>query len=208
MKLVTTAFNDGARIPWKYGFCKLNDDKTVGMSSNINPDFSWSDIPLDAKSLVLICVDTEVPSVGDKVNKEGVTVPKDLPRVDFYHWLLINLPVDSKGIEEGEFSKEVTARGKNDKHASQGTKQGINDYTSWFEGDEDMAGDYFGYDGPCPPWNDERIHRYHFKLFALDVEELDIEDGFRGADLIKKMDGHILGEAEVIGEYTLNKELA
>ena len=50
-----------------------------------------------------------------------------------------------------------------------GARQGINDYTGWFAGDKDMAGNYFGYDGPCPPWNDEIPHRYVFTLYALDV---------------------------------------
>jgi hypothetical protein len=41
-------------------------------------------------------------------------------------------------------------------------RQGVNDYTGWFANDPDMAGEYYGYDGPCPPWNDERVHTYVF----------------------------------------------
>ena len=59
-------------------------------------------------------------------------------------------------------------------HAPRGARQGINDYTGWFAGDKDMAGNYFGYDGPCPPWNDEIPHRYVFTLYALDVPRLDV----------------------------------
>ena len=40
---------------------------------------------------------------------------------------------------------------------------------TWFASDKDMAGDYHGYDGPCPPWNDEIPHRYVFTVYALDV---------------------------------------
>ena len=53
-----------------------------------------------------------------------------------------------------------------------GARQGVNSYTSWFASDHDMSGDYFGYDGPCPPWNDALVHRYVFTLYALDVATL------------------------------------
>lgn len=207
MKLKTEAFKDGDMIPAKYAFCYLNESKEVGMSENINPAFTWEGVPEGTKSLAFICVDSKVPSVGDKVNKEGMTVPKDLPRVDFYHWLLIDLPADGKGIAEGEFSKGITAKGKDDKIASQGTRQGINDYTNWFAGDADMEGDYYGYDGCCPPWNDELIHEYHFQLYALDVEKLDLPERFTGADMMKALDGHILAKDEITGKYSLNKNL-
>lgn len=45
-----------------------------------------------------------------------------------------------------------------------GSRQGLNDYTAFMAGSE-MAGDYFGYDGPCPPWNDERLH--HYGIYGL-----------------------------------------
>ena len=87
MKLTTTGFNDGDRIPGKYGFCVLTAEG-VQMGNNINPDFSWSDVPAGTQSFVLICHDPDVPSKPDNVNKEGVTVSKDLPRVDFTHWVI------------------------------------------------------------------------------------------------------------------------
>lgn len=207
MKLTTKAFKDGKRIPGKYGFCVLTSEG-VQMGENINPDFSWSGVPAGTKSLVFICHDVSVPSKPDKVNKEGMTVPKDLPRVDFYHWVLIDIPATSKGIKEGEFCKGITPRGKKEKKASQGTRQGINNYTDWFKGDKDMEGDYYGYDGPCPPWNDELIHHYHFTLYALDLERLKVKEKFGGPEVLKAMKGHILAEAKITGTYTLNKNLA
>ena len=96
-------------------------------------------------------------------------MPASLPRVDFFHWVLVDLPPDARPIERGEFSDGVTARGKPGPHAPRGARQGINDYTGWFAGDKDMAGNYFGYDGPCPPWNDALPHHYVFTLYALDV---------------------------------------
>jgi phosphatidylethanolamine-binding protein (PEBP) family uncharacterized protein len=43
-----------------------------------------------------------------------------------------------------------------------------------------MAGEYYGYDGPCPPWNDERVHTYVFTLYALDIPRLPLEGRFTG----------------------------
>jgi Raf kinase inhibitor-like YbhB/YbcL family protein len=70
-----------------------------------------------------------------------------------------------------------------------------------------MAGEYYGYDGPCPPWNDEMPHRYVFTLYALDVPRLAVPDRLTGADAKKAMDGHILARASVTGRYTLNPSL-
>jgi Raf kinase inhibitor-like YbhB/YbcL family protein len=67
-----------------------------------------------------------------------------------------------------------------------------------------MAGDYHGYDGPCPPWNDEIVHHYVFTLYALDVERLPA-DGRLTLDVVKQaMQGHVLGQASITGLYALN----
>ena len=66
------------------------------------------------------------------------------------------------------------------------------------------SGDYYGYDGPCPPWNDVVPHRYVFTLYALDVPRLDVSGKFTGADVRRAMQGHILAQASVTGRYTLN----
>ncbi len=74
----------------------------------------------------------------------------------------------------------MTPRGKAGPATPQGTRQGINDYTGWFASDHDMNGDYYGYDGPCPPWNDSIVHRYVFTLYALDVERAAVDGKFTG----------------------------
>ena len=71
-----------------------------------------------------------------------------------------------------------------------------------------MNGDYFGYDGPCPPWNDSILHRYVFTVYALDVERLEIEGRFSGPDVIAAMQGHVLAKANITGIYTLTPALA
>ena len=67
-----------------------------------------------------------------------------------------------------------------------------------------MAGDYFGYDGPCPPWNDSIVHRYVFTLYAVSVAKLDVDGKFTGADVRKALQGKILAQASVTGRYSLN----
>ena len=67
-----------------------------------------------------------------------------------------------------------------------------------------MAGDYYGYDGPCPPWNDAIPHRYVFTLYALDVAQLRVPDKFSGSDARQAMQGHVLGQATLTGRYALN----
>ena len=78
------------------------------------------------------------------------------------------------------------------------------DASNPFAGDADMGGDYYGYDGPCPPWNDEILHRYVFTVYALDVAKLAVQGGFTGAEVHAAMTGHILAQASLTGIYTLN----
>ena len=66
-----------------------------------------------------------------------------------------------------------------------------------------MAGTYLGYDGPCPPWNDERVHHYHFTLYALDVERCDVTGEFTAEDVLAAISGHVLGQASIVGSYAI-----
>lgn len=67
-----------------------------------------------------------------------------------------------------------------------------------------MEGDYFGYDGPCPPWNDEIVHHYAFTLYALDVERCPLEGRFTGRDVLEAIEGHILDHTVITGTYSFN----
>jgi Raf kinase inhibitor-like YbhB/YbcL family protein len=206
MKLWSDSFKDGTAIPGEFAFCVVDPATHVAMSSNKNPHLAWSDLPAGTKSLVLICHDVDVPSRGDDVNQEGKTVPADLPRVDFFHWTLIDLPADTPVIAVGQYSREITPRGKSGPEVSngKGARQGINDYTGWFANDPGMSGDYFGYDGPCPPWNDSILHHYTFTLYALDIPRVPVEGKFTGQQVRDAIKGHVLGQAAITGTYTLN----
>lgn len=208
MRLTTTAFADMAPIPPEFAFGRMDPAAHVALSDNRNPDFAWSDAPAGTRSFALICHDPDVPSRGDDVNKEGRTVPRSLPRVDFFHWVLIDLPPPTCSIARGAHSNGVLPRGKPGPDAPGGGRHGVNDYTGWFAGDHDMGGDYHGYDGPCPPWNDEIPHRYVFTLYALDVDRLLVPPRFNGQDARKAMQGHILAQASTSGRYALNPAVA
>ena len=188
MKLHSASFSDGAPIPAECAFCAIDPKTHVTLSKNLNPQLSWLD----------------VPSRGDDVNKEGRLVPTSLARIDFFHWVIVDLPASMVGVQEGEYSSSVVSRGKPGPAAPHGARHGINDYTGWFADDKDMAGDYYGYDGPCPPWNDEIPHRYTFTVFAPDVARLPLEGRFDGHAARKAIAGHVLAQASITGRYTLN----
>lgn len=210
MKLWSDSFKDGGVIPGEFAFGIIDPATHVTLSSNKNPHLAWSDLPPGTKSLALICHDRDVPSRGDDVNQESKTVPADLPRVDFFHWTLVDLPTNMTSISVGKYSSAVTPRGKSGPAIGDGNpgRHGLNDYTGWFAGDKDMAGDYFGYDGPCPPWNDSIVHHYVFTLYALDIERVAVDGKFTGQQVRDAMRGHVLEQTQIAGTYTLNPQLA
>lgn len=207
MQLTSSSLADGQRITGDFAFCLPDPTHHVCLGRNINPQLTWTGAPPGTRSFTLICHDPDVPSTGDDVNQEGRTVPAKLPRVDFFHWVLIDLPATLSTIAAGEYSKEVTPRGKSGPAAAHNARQGVNDYTAWFASDNDMRGDYYGYDGPCPPWNDELVHRYIFTVYALDIERLPLDGRFNGQDARRALQGHILAQASLTGTYTLNPKL-
>lgn len=208
MKLWSNSFPDGGVIPGEFAFGIPDPDSHVRLSANRNPHLAWDEVPAGTGSLVLICHDPDVPSRGDDVNQEGRTVPASLPRVDFFHWVLVDLPPDLREIAAGECSAAVTPRGKAGPATGNvrfgAARHGVNDYTGWFAGDEQMKGDYYGYDGPCPPWNDALPHHYVFTLYAVDRARLPVEGTLDGAAVRAALDGHVLAQASITGRYTLN----
>ena len=204
MILASDSFMDKAPIPGQFAFAVPDAKAHVRLSDNRNPHLAWKDLPAGTQSLVLVCCDGDVPSRADDVNKEDRQIPATLARVDFFHWLLVDLKPDAAPIREGEFSSGVTAGGKSGQAGPRATRQGLNDYTAWFAGDKDMQGEYHGYDGPCPPWNDSIVHRYVFTLYALDVDSCPVSGSFRGAEVLKAIEGRVLASAKLTGLYSLN----
>jgi phosphatidylethanolamine-binding protein (PEBP) family uncharacterized protein len=97
MKLTIDGLTDGGWIDARFAFGVHDPDSHVRLSANRNPALSWSGVPGETRSLVLVCVDRSVPSRPDDVNKEGREVPADLRRVNFYHWVMVDIPVSCPG---------------------------------------------------------------------------------------------------------------
>jgi len=100
----------------------------------------------------------------------------DAPMGTWVHWVLYNLPPDVVGIPENVPPHETLENG---------AKQGMTDFRR------------IGYGGPCPPGG---THRYFFKLYALDTL-LELDAGATKKELLDAMEGHTLGEGQLMGRY-------
>ena len=125
---------------------------------NLSPPLSWTGITESTKGLALILDDPDAPN--------GTWV----------HWVIYNMPPDSKGLQEGVLPIQDMAHE---------TKQGLNSFQT------------IGYGGPCPP---SGTHRYFFKLYALDTK-LNLASGATKKQLLTAMKGHIISHTELIGKY-------
>lgn len=207
MKFFSNSWTNGDPIPQRFAAGKPDGAGGAVFSDNLSPHMAWSDLPKGTRSLVLICHDFDVPSVGTDVNQPGREVPAELPRVDFFHWVLVDLPADPGEMAEGAYSRGFLAGGKPGPQSARAGRQGLNDFTGWFASNPPMAGSYFGYDGPFPPWNDSLIHHYVFTLYAVSVPRLPLDGHFTGEQVRKALNGLVLGEATLSGTYTLNQRL-
>ena len=205
MTLSSTSIQDGQPIDSSYAFCRPTggDDHTTD-GGNRSPHLAWSGAPAGTRSFAVVMHDPDVPADAGDANTEGKTIPQDAERTTFYHWLLANVPAQTTEIAEGEASDGVTEKGKGPGQTALGL-EGTNDFTDFLKGSP-REGTYGGYDGPCPPWNDLRLHHYHVTVYALDVETLDLDAGgdFRGGDVLNAIKGHVLAQAEIVGTYTTN----
>lgn len=206
MKIRVNGISDNQPIPETFAFGVYNAEDRMNFGPNRNPEVSWSEVPEGTQSFAVVMFDPDVPSVADDVNQEGKTVSRDLPRVDFFHWLLVDIPAETRLIPEASDSDGVIPKGKPPAPGQIGLR-GVNTFTHFLAGNPDMAGTYAGYDGPCPPWNDELMHHYHFEVYALDVKSLGLSGEFEGDAVREAMKGHILDSARVTGTYTLNPDL-
>lgn len=206
MKLVSDSFGHRGVLPAKYA-AGIPTAEGYGFGENFNPHLTWSDVPEGTKSFALIMVDPDVPTRPEMVGAPDVEIPVRQARCEFVHWLLVDIDPATREIAEGQHCQGVTPRGKDETHGPGNSRQGLNDYTGWFSKDRDMAGDWFGYDGPFPPPNDLREHRYFFRLFALDVPSLNLPERFTAGDVHRAMRGHLLAESAIYATYSLHPKL-
>ena len=202
MRIWSDSFEHRGAIPAEFAMGQAD-----GFAGNRNPHLAWDGVPEGTKSFALLCIDPDVPTVAAMVGRADVQIPVEQPRTDFVHWAMADIAADVRSIAAGSCSDGPVVRGKQSPAGPAGARQGLNDYTGWFAGDAQMGGDYHGYDGPYPPFNDLRMHRYFFRLFALDVAALELPARFTAGDVLQAIHGHKLDEALVYGTYTLNPSL-
>ena len=202
MKIVSDSFKHGRRIAAEFAM-----GTPEGFGGNRNPHLRWSDAPADTHSFVLLCIDPDAPTDGALVADAATPIPVEHPRGGFLHWVMADIPADVRELAAGSCCDGISARGKPAPDGPAGARHGLNDYTGWFAGDAQMGGDYLGYDGPYPPGHDLRLHRYFFRVFALDVERLDLSAKFTAADVFRAMHGHVLAETATYGTYALNPDV-
>ena len=152
MKITSPVFRDAGTIPVRHT-CDGED---------LSPPLAFDEVPEGARSLALVVDDPDAPA--------GL----------WDHWVIWNLPPDTRELPEGwgnGGAPEPAATGLN----------------SWGEP---------GWRGPCPP---SGVHRYDFYLFALD-QRLELGPGTTGSDLRAALSGHLLGQAELEGRYGRTRE--
>lgn len=218
MRLWSDSFTEGGLLPARCAFACIDEAEKTRLSDNRNPHLAWDDVPAAAHSLALFCRDVDALASACVPRPRGAPGQRDhppsarAPRVDFYHWTLVDIPVALHALAEGQFSELVTPHGKPGpllpfviKNGTEHQlRQGLNDYTQSLAADPNMVGAYFGYDGPCPPRDDQRPHAYVFNLYALDVARFPLEGAFPGAQARQALRGHILDEAQMYCFYSLN----
>lgn len=202
MHLISKSLTPGQPIPAANAMGVMGPDGPVP-GPNKSPHLAWSGAPATTRSFAVLCVDADAPTRADDVNKKDRTVPYDLPRAEFVHWVLVDVPASVSELSEGLDADGLTPKGKAPGKTPHGVR-GLNDYTGWFASDPEMAGKYAGYDGPWPPFNDERRHRYRFTVYALDVESLGLSGAFTAADAKRAMEGHVLAQNGFECTYALN----
>src|ERR671910_437260 len=102
MSVESSSFAHGERIPAEHALgVPDGDGKATAGGGNRSPHLRWSGHPEGTQSFALVCFDPEVPGDATDVNQEGKTVPEDLPRVDFTHWLVADIPPDVIELPEG-----------------------------------------------------------------------------------------------------------
>ena len=148
--VVSDAFAEGGQIPEKYT-CDGED---------LSPDLSWNTPPEGTRSIVIVADDPEAT---------GGT---------FFHWTVINLPVDIRGLAE---------RVGNATTLPEGAVHGQNGFGN------------NGYGGPCPPQGSE--HEYRFWVYALS-ESLSLAEGASSEDVVIALQGKVLATSKLTGKYS------
>jgi Raf kinase inhibitor-like YbhB/YbcL family protein len=201
LNVESDSINHGERVPDQHAFgVPDGSGKAAAEGGNRSPHLRWSGHPEGTQSFAVIVYDPDVPADFTDANEEGKTIPEDAPRQDFTHWLLVDIPADVTELPEGAGSEGIVDGGKPVGETEHGVT-GANSYGGA------MGGTWGAYDGPWPPFNDERLHHYHFQVYALDVPSLGLDGEFTLDDVRAAIDGHDLDQGELVAEYTLHPDM-
>ena len=208
MTLKSTSVANGSPIAEVFAVATPTlDGKAEMAGDDRSPHLRWQGEPEGTRSFAISVVDPDVPADRTRMGVEGLSLGDDEPRVEFAHWLVVDLPSDVHELSEGAGGDGFVAHGRPPGPTTVGGVQGENGYRGLFEGNADLEGTYGGWDGPFPPWNDEHVHRYITTVYALDVESLALDAGFDLQAFRRAIEGHVLASAEIVPTYTLNPAL-
>lgn len=205
MQLSSDALVDGGVLDEDFAFATQQPPDRICFADNRSPPLAWAGLPAGTRSLVLVCVDSDAPQTPQQVNRDDLEIAAEAPRGPFFHWVMVDIDPALGHLEAGRCGAGVVEGGKAEPPGPAGVRQGLNDYTGYFSSDPRMSGRYHGYDGPCPPWNDAVPHRYHFTLYATDLERCPVAGTeFRGQQVLTAIRAHVLGKAALTVRYSLN----
>ena len=169
-------------IPEQFAMMKINNGE-ITPSSDIFPALILNNIPPKTQSLAISVIDPDAPTDFTNANQAGKYIPATMPRQDFIHLLATNIPPQP--------------------HITQDDLQicGYNGYNDLYDDKE-----YTGYNGPCPPWNDEKPHTYIFTVYCV-KNVINLKTGFSYLEFTNALTGNTIAQASWHGLYTLNEKL-
>ena len=177
------------KIAEAFALCKATADGKSEPGTNARPDIAWSAGPAGTKSYAVIVMDPDVPADFTDAGRDGKVIPADAKRQNFFHWALVNIPASTNQIPGGDATIAPTV--------GMQVAADLGSYVS----------DAKNFGGPCPPWNDARLHHYHFMVMALNVETLKLPEKATAKDVFTIAEAHAIARGERVGTYTLNPAL-
>ncbi|MDX2095795.1 MAG: YbhB/YbcL family Raf kinase inhibitor-like protein [Alphaproteobacteria bacterium] len=183
----------GAPIPEAQALCvPVAGGKSRPVAAAQRPAFRWSGAPEGTRSFAVFMMDPDVPADFTDAGKEGKTIAETAKRQEFFHWGVVDIAPDVTTI----------AGGKADTALPSGRELPNSLGAAGYVPHPGQYG------GPCPPWNDARIHHYHFIVLALDAPAPALPaDTAKSAFDRLMASPHLLDKATVVGTYTLNAAL-
>ncbi|HVY33768.1 MAG TPA: YbhB/YbcL family Raf kinase inhibitor-like protein [Caulobacteraceae bacterium] len=188
----------GQRLPPSAAFCA--PPSSAPETYNVSPAVSWSKGPRGTRSYALIMTDLDVPKDLGASGRRGAMIAADAPRIPFIHWVLIDIPPSITHLTRGQESAGF-APGPRPLGLTDHGRRGANVYSNYYPKGSPLAGPRGGYDGPCPPNNDPKPHRYVTQVYALDVAKLGLSGVFFGESALRRMSGHVLASGSTTALY-------